>query len=55
MKMIIQNWWQYLYEFLFKKLFVTKILYLRIDSAATIGARGKVTYFMYFPWPPHEA
>jgi len=28
---------------------------LRIDSAASSGGQRKLTYLVYFPWPPLEA
>jgi hypothetical protein len=31
------------------------MLTLEIDSAASIEGREKLTYFVYFPWPPLEA
>jgi len=27
---------------------------LKIDSAASSGGQGKLTYFVYFPWPSRE-
>jgi hypothetical protein len=35
--------------------FLAKKLTLKIDSAALSGGQVKLTYFMYFPWPPLEA
>jgi len=31
------------------------MLTLKIDNAASIRSHGKLTYFVYFPWPPLEA
>jgi hypothetical protein len=34
---------------------VSKKQNVKTDSAANIGGQGKLTYFMYFPWPPMGA
>ena len=38
----------------FKKNFVTKMLTLEIDSAASSRGQGKLLYFIYFVWPRFE-
>jgi len=35
-----------------QKGFFNKTMKLRIDSAASSGGQGKLTYFIHFPWPP---
>jgi hypothetical protein len=37
-----------------KKKTLTRKLTLKIDSAASTGGQGKLTYFMYFPSPSLE-
>jgi hypothetical protein len=38
-----------------KNHFLTKRQSLIIESAVSHGGQGKLTYFMYFIWPPLEA
>jgi hypothetical protein len=37
-----------------KTVFEQKKIMLKINSAASNRSQGKLTYLMYFPWPPLE-
>ena len=51
-KLMIRHWWQLIPS---QKLFLQQRLTLSFDIAASIGGQGKLTYFMYSPWPSLEA